>query len=73
MKLFVNGMQGSREIDLFAADVSPLRAVELGEFDLPAGDNTLRIETVASNPKSQKPGYHFGIVGLTLRRLDANK
>ncbi len=69
VKFTINGEPAGKEVDLFAAEISPLPVVELGEHTLPRGDVNLRIETVGSSPNAAKPGYRFGIDRVVLRRV----
>ncbi len=73
VKVTLNGEPAGKEVDLFAPETSSLPAVDLGEHTLPRGEVNLRIETVGSSPNAPKPGFHFGIERVVLRRVVGKK
>lgn len=67
-QLYVNGQPASTPIDLWNPDaVLPGTAFRLGEFDLVAGQNSLRAEIVGVNPASSCPACKYvGLDALSL-------
>jgi hypothetical protein len=54
-------------VDLFTPEPGLLPTLELGKFDLAAGDVVLRVETAGKNADAKDPGYRFGIDSVILR------
>jgi hypothetical protein len=68
VKFSLNGRPVGSDVDLWAPDPGLLPTLELGRFDLPAGDAVLRVETVAKH--AQAKGCQFGIDSVVLRPAD---
>ncbi len=70
VKLYVNGVQVTPELDLYADEVSPMPVLYLGEYNGLRGNVVLRIEVVGSSPLAPKPGFRFGIERVVLRSVE---
>lgn len=68
VRILLHGRRAGTDVDLGGTELAPLQ-VDLGEFDFPAGNAVLRIETARSSSQSPKPGFRFGIDCLILRRV----
>lgn len=65
MQLAINGEKAGQPIDFYAKDVGPSDKIELGEFDLKQGQNTLTVEVTGANAAAA-PGNMFGLDYLLL-------
>lgn len=63
----VNGKKAGEPIDLYNPDVVATPEIDLGEFDLAAGQNTLGIEIVGTNEKSIGDRYMCGLDYIKLK------
>jgi hypothetical protein len=64
-QLSVNGEKAGEPIDFYNDHVKPSEEVDLGTFNLQAGQNTLTVEIVGANEKAVK-AYMFGLDYLRL-------
>ena len=60
VQFYVNDQRAGEVIDLFSPDIVPLTEIDLGSFDLKAGQNRLTIEMVGANAQAIK-SYMFGL------------
>ncbi|MCP5518152.1 MAG: DUF2961 domain-containing protein [Verrucomicrobiales bacterium] len=60
MKLSLNGQPAGEAMDFFNPGVVPTGEVELGEAQLPAGDNRFTVEVLGANEKAVK-AHMFGL------------
>ncbi len=60
VQLYINDQKAGEPIDLYAADVLPTGAIDLGTFELVKGQNKLVIEIVGANDKAAK-SYMAGL------------
>ena len=67
-QLAVNGVKAS-QIDFYNPDVQPSREMDLGAYDLRAGDNEFSSTVVGANEKAVK-AYMFGLDYLLLKPID---
>lgn len=61
VQLSVNGRKAGEPIDLYSPRVRPAPEVDLGEFDLQDGRNTLALEIVGTNERSRGERYMAGL------------
>jgi hypothetical protein len=66
VQLYVNGNKAGDVIDLYHEGVTPANEMDLGEFDLKKGQNTLTIEIVGANEKAAK-AYMVGLDYILLK------
>jgi hypothetical protein len=70
VQFLVNGARLGQPIDTFhPATVVSTGAMDLGEAELKEGANRLRVEVVATNPKSSPPHYSWGLDCVVLTRV----
>jgi hypothetical protein len=67
-RLAVNGVRAA-EIDFYNPDVQPSKEMDLGVFDLRAGDNEFSCTVVGANEKAD-PAYMFGLDYLLLKPVE---
>jgi len=65
VQVSVNGQKAGKPVDLFNPDVT-LAEVDLGEFDLKAGQNKLTVRVTDANEKAVK-AYMFGLDYVLLK------
>jgi len=65
-QLAVNGRNTGGPIDFYTADVTPSDEMDLGVFELKAGDNLLSVTVVGANERAIK-SYMFGLDYLLLK------
>jgi hypothetical protein len=65
-QLAINGQSAGKPMDFYNPDVQPSAEVELGVFELKAGDNELSVKVVGANEKAIK-AYMFGLDYLLLK------
>jgi hypothetical protein len=65
VRLSINDQKAGNPIDLYNPNVLPSKEIELGTFNLHAGQNTLTAEIVGANEKAAK-AYMFGLDYLRL-------
>ena len=65
VQLYLDGRKLGEPIDLYAEKVKPTGPIEFSDLGLTAGEHTLTIEVVGSNPKA-KP---FRMVGVDYVKL----
>jgi hypothetical protein len=65
VQLSINDQKAGEPIDLYHDGVTPSDEVELGTFDLKAGQNTLTVEITGAN-EAATPDYMFGLDYLRL-------
>ena len=66
VQLYVNDAKAGDVIDLYGRKYRPADEIDLGEFDLPAGENRLTVEIVGANEQAAK-NYEFAIDYLKLK------
>ncbi len=66
VQLSINGEKAGQPIDLYHDGVKPTKEIDLGTFELKAGENRLTVECVGANEKAQKE-YMFGLDYLLLK------
>jgi hypothetical protein len=64
-QLSINGQKAGEPLDFYSQGLTQVE-VDLGEFDLKEGENTLTVEIVGANDKAEKK-YMFGIDYLLLK------
>ncbi len=64
-RLDINGQSTGEPIDFYHEGIAVSDEIELGTFDLPAGDNQLTVEIVGANDNA-KQSYMFGLDYLRL-------
>ncbi len=67
VQLWIDGSKAGSPVDLFHEGVVPTGPVALGTHQLAAGDHTLTVEIVGTNPKAV-PAYMFGLDQVLLHR-----
>jgi hypothetical protein len=65
VQLYINGKKAGKPVDLYNPDVTNA-VVDLGEFDLKEGQNTLAVEITDANVKADK-AYMFGLDYVLLK------
>ncbi|HNQ90473.1 MAG TPA: DUF2961 domain-containing protein [Verrucomicrobiota bacterium] len=68
-QLAVAGQKAGEPRDFYNPDVKPTAEIDLGVFDLKAGDNEFSVTVIGANPKAQ-PSYMFGLDYLKLQPVD---
>jgi hypothetical protein len=68
-QLAVNGQKTGEPMDFYNPDVRPSRELDLGTFDLKAGDNEFTATVVGANDQAIK-SYMFGLDYLLLKPAD---
>jgi hypothetical protein len=68
-QLAINGQKAGEPMDFYNPDVRPTREVDLGVFDLKAGDNEFTATVVGANEKAIKT-YMLGLDYLLLKPVD---
>lgn len=66
VRFAVNDTKAGKLIDLYNDGVRPSDPIDLGEFELKAGENRLTVEIVGANPKALKR-HMFGLDYLLLK------
>jgi hypothetical protein len=66
VQLYVNGQKAGGPIDLYNARIAASPEIDLGEFELKAGSNTLAVEITGANEKAKK-AYLFGLDYILLK------
>jgi len=66
VQLYINDVKAGDVIDLYAPRYRPTEELDLGAFDLVAGENRLTVEIVGANEQAAK-NYQFAIDYLKLR------
>jgi hypothetical protein len=67
-KVAINGTESPKgELDFFLADGVQCRALELGEFDVKEGENTLTITCTGTNDKAEPKSHMIGLDYLLLK------
>jgi hypothetical protein len=66
VQLYVNDVKAGDVIDLYGRKYKPADEIDLGEFDLQAGENRLAVEIVGVNEQAAK-NYEFAIDYLKLK------
>ena len=59
-QLSFNGKKAGDPVDLFDRKIQPTKPIPLGAYTLSAGEHTLGVEVVGTNPDA-KPNYIFGV------------
>jgi len=59
-QIMLNGQDVGDPVDLYSPQIVPLR-VELGTFDLPAGEFLLGLRCVGTNPAAKPVNYMAGL------------
>ena len=71
-QLSVDGKKAGAPIDLYDPKIQPTDAIPLGTYTLAAGEHTLGVEIVGTNPAA-KANYIFGIDQIVIEpALDAD-
>ena len=66
------GQAAGAPIDLYGSGVTPTEGIELGDFSLSAGENTLTAEIVGQNPGNPFPDrFYLGLDALSLVSTDS--
>jgi hypothetical protein len=65
-QLAINGKNAGQPMDFYNPEVAPTKEVDLGVFDLKAGDNEFSATVVGANEKADK-AYMFGLDYLMLK------
>jgi len=68
-QLAINGQKTGDPIDFYNPEVKPTKEIELGVFELKAGDNEFSATVVGANEKAIK-AYMFGLDYLLLKPAD---
>ena len=66
VQLYINDAKAGEVIDLFAPKYQPMEELDLGAFELQAGENRLTVEIVGANEEAVK-NYEFAIDYLKLQ------
>jgi hypothetical protein len=66
VSMYVNGQKAYQPIDLYHGRRNVTKNIDLGEFDLQKGHNTLTIEIIGANDKAVK-SYMFGLDYIMLK------
>ena len=68
-QLSINGVKAGQPIDFYNPGVAPGKEIDLGTFDLKAGDNEFSATVVGANDKAIK-AYMFGLDYLLLKPVE---
>jgi hypothetical protein len=66
IQLSINGQKAGEPIDFYSDRLTATPEIDLGEFELKAGQNTLTAEIVGANAKAKK-SYMFGLDYLLIK------
>jgi hypothetical protein len=66
VQLYVNDAKAGEVIDLYGPKYKPAAEIDLGEFELQAGENRLVVEIVGANEQAAR-NYEFAIDYLKLK------
>lgn len=67
VQISINGKKAGQPIDFFNNGVALSRQLDLGEFDLKQGPNTMTVEITGTNEKSTGDRHMFGLDYLLLK------